>query len=368
MLIFLLFIYTFGCCQGLQRPLVVGHRGTAYLPELTLATQSMAHAYGADIIEIDVCLSQDDQLIVIHGKYNIYLNIILILFLDIYLDAVTNVGDVFPNQNRSDGLSYVIDFTLEELRQLNVHERVNPFNGTQVYPLRFPSTSNVTFRLATLNETIELILGLNRATDRQRQLLIEIKKPEYHSENNKSISSIVLATLNAYNLTRSTDPIIIQTFYIEELMHIRQNLGSQLRLFALLTLNEVEESSSDYDFYRSEQGIRNLSKIVQALAPYYRLVVNYDSTDTIIGTTNLTKWAHQYNLSVYPFTFRKDSFPGTSFEEFVKYFWHTVQVDGFITDHPDIILELLQNDATSTSSIIFLHLFLSISIVLFTII
>ena len=36
--------------------------------ELTLASQSMAHAYGADIIEIDVCLSQDDQLIVIHGE------------------------------------------------------------------------------------------------------------------------------------------------------------------------------------------------------------------------------------------------------------------------------------------------------------
>jgi glycerophosphoryl diester phosphodiesterase len=71
MLILLLFIYTFGICHGLQRPLVIGHRGTAYLPELTLATQSMAHAYGADIIEIDVCLSQDDQLIVIHGKYKI---------------------------------------------------------------------------------------------------------------------------------------------------------------------------------------------------------------------------------------------------------------------------------------------------------
>jgi glycerophosphoryl diester phosphodiesterase len=56
--------------QGLTRPLVIGHRGTAYLPELTLATQSMAHAFGADIIEIDVCLSRDDQLIVIHGKHS----------------------------------------------------------------------------------------------------------------------------------------------------------------------------------------------------------------------------------------------------------------------------------------------------------
>jgi glycerophosphoryl diester phosphodiesterase len=281
------------------------------------------------------------------------------------LDGVTNVDEIFPNQNRSDGLNYVIDFTLADLRRLNVHERVNPFNGTQIYPLRFPSNWTVPFRLSTLNETIDLLLGLNRATDRQRQLLIEIKKPEYHRENNKSISSIVLATLNAYNLTRSTDPIIIQTFHIEELMYIRRNLSSQLRLFALMTLNTVNESSSDYDFYRSEEGIRNLSNTVQALAPDHRFVVNYDANGTIMSATNLTKWAHRYNLQVYPFTFRKDSFLGTSFEELIDYFWHTVQVDGFITDHPDVILEFLQkNSASAGSSISFLHM----TIVLFAVI
>lgn len=68
-LISLVFISISSClCQGSQRPLVIGHRGTAYLPELTLASQSLAHAYGADIIEIDVCLSQDNQAIVIHGE------------------------------------------------------------------------------------------------------------------------------------------------------------------------------------------------------------------------------------------------------------------------------------------------------------
>ncbi|CAF1065624.1 unnamed protein product [Rotaria sordida] len=293
---FLLFLYIFEICQCLQRPIVIAHRGTAYLPELTLASQSMAHAYGADIIEIDVCLSRDNQLIVIH---------------DIYLDGVTNVSDIFPNRNRSDVLNYVIDFNLYELLR---------------------------FYLSTLNETIELLFGLNRATGRQRQLLIEIKKPEYHSKYNKSISSIVLATLNAYNLTRSSDPIIVQTFYIEELMYIRKNLGSQLRLLALMTWNYIQESSSDYNFYRSEEGIRNLSKIIQGLAPNHQLVVNYDPNGAIIGTTNLTKWAHQYNFSVYPFTFRQDLFSSNSFEELVKYFWHTVQVDGFITDHPDVIL------------------------------
>jgi len=66
------FIYVLENAQGATRPLVIGHRGTAYLPELSLATLSMAHAYGADIIEIDVCLSRDDQLIVIHGKNFVY--------------------------------------------------------------------------------------------------------------------------------------------------------------------------------------------------------------------------------------------------------------------------------------------------------
>ena len=268
-----------------------------------------------------------------------------ILHLDIYLDGVTNVAAKFPNRTRSDGLNYVLDFTLEEIRQLHVNERIRPLNGTQVYPSRFPVNSSVPFYLSTLNETIEFLVGLNRATGRQRELLIEIKRPEYHTSYNRSISSIVLAILNAYDLRRKTDPVIVQTFHIEELMHIRQNLGSELRLNALITSNTIGESSSNYDYYRSEEGIQNLSQIVQALAPDHSLVVNYDSNGKIINPSNLTKWAHQYNLRVYPYTFRKDLFLGSSFEERIEYFWHTVQVDGFITDHPDIVLELLERNS-----------------------
>ena len=271
---------------------------------------------------------------------------------------MTNVATQFSNRTRSDGLNYVLNFTLAEIRQLNVNERIRPLNGTQVYPTRFPANSTVPFHLATLNETIELILGLNHATGRRHELLIEIKKPEYHWSYNRSISSVVLNILNAYNLSRVSDPIILQTFHIEELMHIRRNLGSELRLNALITLNSINESSSDYDYYRSEEGIRNLSKIVQALAPEHSLVVNYDSNGNILGPTDLTRWAHQYNLHVYPFTFRKDLFPGSSFERWVEYFWHTVQVDGFITDHPDIVLELLARSSATRISLLCLPMIL----------
>lgn len=263
---------------------------------------------------------------------------------------MSNVEEIFPNRNRSNGLYYVIDFNLNELKQLKIYERIRPFNGTQVFPLRFSSCANVPFHLVTLNETIELMLGLNRATGQQRQLLIEIKKPEYHFQHNKSISSIVLQTLKAYNLSRSTDPIILQTFHIEELVNIRLNLRSQLRLFALMTWNRINESSSDYDFYRSEEGIRYLARYVQALAPDHQFVVNYHPNGTIHNSTHLTRWAHQYGLPVYPFTFRRDYFPGTSFEEWIEYFWRTVQVDGFITDHPDVVLDILRRGKESISS------------------
>ena len=256
---------------------------------------------------------------------------------------------MFPNRNRSNGLHYVIDFDLEELRRLTIHERTRPLNGTQVFPSRFPADSRLAFHLATLNDTLELLLGLNHVRDQQQQLLIEIKKPEYHSQYHRSISAVVLATLTAYNLTEPTDPVILQTFHIEELMYIRRQLRSRLRLFALMTWNRINESSSDYDFYRSEQGIRNLSRFVQALAPDHQFVVDYDQNGTILGPTNLTKWAHQYGLRVYPFTFRRDLFPGSNFTHLVNYFWHTVHVDGFITDHPDVLLDLLRQGAASTS-------------------
>ncbi|CAF2956470.1 unnamed protein product [Rotaria sp. Silwood2] len=334
LIIHLIIILIIQICQGLTRPLVIGHRGSAYLPELTLESQSMAHALKADMIEIDVCLSRDNQLIVTH---------------DLYLNAISNVDDIFPNRNRSDGYHYVIDFDLNELRRLTIHERTLPFINIQVYPSRFPASSAVPFHLSTLNETIELLFGLSHSTNRQYQLLIEIKNPEYHTQYNRSISSILLSTLNAYNLTEFDDPIVIQTFHIEELIYIRKNLGSKLRLIALLTWNRLNESSSDYDFYRSEQGLQNLSTIVQGIAPNMELLVNFAVDESIINVTNLTLLAHKYNLAVYPWTFRRDTFKG-NFEQLIDFFYHTVKVDGFITSQPDVVIELLEKKLLNSNT------------------
>jgi len=93
-----------------SEPIVIAHRGApAYVPEHTAEGVAMAHALGADFIEQDVVLTRDSVPVVLH---------------DIRLDSISNVADIFPGRTRPDGHFYVMDFSLDELRKLSIHERV----------------------------------------------------------------------------------------------------------------------------------------------------------------------------------------------------------------------------------------------------
>jgi glycerophosphoryl diester phosphodiesterase len=94
-----------------RKPLIIAHRGACgYLPEQTLEGTALAFAMGADCIELDSLLTRDDRAIVFH---------------DHYLDAMTDVADLFPGRARRDGRHYAVDFTLDEIRELSLHARVD---------------------------------------------------------------------------------------------------------------------------------------------------------------------------------------------------------------------------------------------------
>ena len=132
--------------------IVIAHRGaSAYLPEHTLAGVSMAHAWDVDFIEPDIVLSKDRVPVVLH---------------DIHLELTTNVEDTFPKKKRKDGRYYAIDLSLAELKQLRVHERINPKTGKIAFPARFPAKLSA-FQIPTLSEYIELIQGLNSSRQKK---------------------------------------------------------------------------------------------------------------------------------------------------------------------------------------------------------
>ena len=69
----------------------------------------MAYSFGADYLELDVVMTKDGHLVVMH---------------DLTLNATTNVEDVFPDKVNNKGKYDVIDFSLNEIKLLKVKVKV----------------------------------------------------------------------------------------------------------------------------------------------------------------------------------------------------------------------------------------------------
>ncbi len=112
-----------------DRPLIWAHRGASgYAPENTLESFKKAIMLGADGIELDVQLTKDDRIVVIHDET---------------IDRI------------SDGKGWVKDYTLEELRRFNYNKTHPEFAHAdiptlrEVYELMKPSGLTINVELKT---------------------------------------------------------------------------------------------------------------------------------------------------------------------------------------------------------------------------
>lgn len=306
---------------------VIAHRGASgYLPEHTLEGAAMAHAMGADYIEQDVLLTRDDVLIVLH---------------DLYLDAVTDVAARYPGRARTDGRHYAIDFTLEEIRRLHVHERTGP-DGEPAFPRRFPAGSRL-FRVPTLEEEILLIQGLNRSTERNVGLYIEPKAPAWHQAEGKDLMVAVLALLADHGLIEADDKVLLQSFDFQALRRAREELGTELGLVQLIGENDWQESPADFDFLRTEAGLREVARFARGIGPWLPQVIEIKN-DGSIDTSDLTATAQRLGLFVHAYTLRADQLPPAldGMQETLRLLVEKVKLDGIFTDHPDQVVGYLR--------------------------
>ena len=205
-------------------PLVIAHRGASgYLPEHTTEAAALAHALGADFIEQDVVLSRDGVAVVFH---------------DVTLEGITDVAEVFPNRGRN-GKFYVFDFTLAELKQLNVSERF-PSTANSEGKGRFPRNTG-RFRLSTLDEHLQLINGLNVSRGRDVGVYVEIKQPKLHRVQDLDCSKEVLRVLGRYGYTNPDDRVFVQCFDESEILRLRTELKCRLPLIQLLSEEPSDE-------------------------------------------------------------------------------------------------------------------------------
>ncbi|TVZ56126.1 glycerophosphoryl diester phosphodiesterase [Lutibacter sp. Hel_I_33_5] len=298
----------------MKQKIVIAHRGASgYLPEHTIEAKAMAHAMNVDFIEQDLVLSKDDVPIVIH---------------DIYLDDVTDVAEKFPTRKRKDNRFYVIDFTFEELKTLQVSERFDPKTGEQIYKNRFPKNTG-NFKLHSLQDEIELIQGLNKSTHKNIGIYPEIKEPEFHKKEGKNLSETVLKVLSDYGYKTKKDNCILQCFDAKELERIRVKLKSELFLVQLI---EFPEETKQLNYFAT---------YADGIGPWYKQILD-KKVDGKFTFTSLVFDAHELGLKVHSYTFRADALDEfSSFEEMMQTLLIEADVDGVFTDFPDLVVDFL---------------------------
>ena len=300
-------------------PLIIAHRGaSAYLPEHTLPAKAVAHAQGADFIEQDVVLSRDGAPVVLH---------------DIHLEATTNVAERFSARARDDGRFYAIDFSLEELKALRVHERRSP-GGQAVFPGRFPAGAEL-FEIPTLAEEIALIEGMNRSTGREVGLYIEMKASAFHRREGRDLPRAVLAALARAGWAERRERVFLQSFEPEALRYLKHELNTPLPLIQLIGADE--DPAQDAEYLRSDAGLADIATYADGIGPWLMQLYRGVDERGRPRLTDLAAKARALGLAVHPYTFRAEQLPPgiASFEALHRVFFRDLGVDGIFTDFPD---------------------------------
>ncbi|MFO7974654.1 MAG: glycerophosphodiester phosphodiesterase [Candidatus Hydrogenedentota bacterium] len=294
--------------EAVEKPIVIAHRGASgYLPEHTLEAYAMAHALGADYIEPDLVMTKDGRFVCMH---------------DIHLKDTTNVEEVFPERKREDDKWYAADFTLEEIKQLSVHERL---------PFRFPEGA-ASFRVPTFEEMIELVQGLNKTTKRVVGIYPELKAPAWHRSQGLAMEEAFLEVAKQYGYEGKDAPVFVQCFEEATLKRMRLELGSELPQIMLIGGGKSSAA------LLTPEGLETIAAFAEGIGPAKSVI---DENPGIVAE------AHKRNLDVHPYTFRAE-FPGKGYEsveEELARFFFEYGVDGVFTDFADIAVHVRTHNA-----------------------
>jgi glycerophosphoryl diester phosphodiesterase len=204
-----------------KRPLVIGHRGAAGLaPENTLASFERSVAF-SDVIELDVHLTRDDSIIVIHDRS---------------VDRTTN------------GTGDVIDLSFDDIRKLDAGSWFG--NG------EFKNE-----KVPTLMEVLSLVNG-------RKKLLIELKWPS------KGIyPNLVKRTIADIRAARAESWVILQSFeqtYVKEAIELAPDIPCHQIIFGYCSFPPLYyDRSFHLGNYPVISGAKSLNIFYYYLSPHF---------------------------------------------------------------------------------------------------
>lgn len=330
----------------MSKKISIAHRGASgYLPEHTLESKALAYHMGVDFLEQDLVMTKDNHLIVLH---------------DLFLDRNTNVAELFPNRKRENGRYYAIDFTLEEIKELDFTEGFTIKDGKKIqeYPNRFPMNTSK-FKIHTFEEEIEFIQGLNITMNKNVGIYTETKAPWFHKQNNKDIAKATLETMKKYGYDKMDSNVYLQTFDYPNLKYICNELfpkyNMKIKTVLLYGYNKWLETYEyinnqwipfDYEKIMTVDAMKEVANYANVLSPAYSMLIDVNpDNDKEYSINNFVKNAHNLNLEVHPYTARLDLLPtyAEDFNKLLNIILVEANADGLFSDFPDLLVKFINN-------------------------
>lgn len=268
---------------------VIAHRGASgHAPESTMAAYELAHEWGADYLELDVQLTSDGELVVFHD------------------DAIDRT---------SDGEGNIHDYTLEELKALDIGTWFNDANVDKA------DTAFAGAQILTLEELFERF-------GHDARYYIETKSPLL----NPGLEEALVEALEDHEMIEN-GRVLVQSFEQGSLLKVHE-LNEHIPLIQLVWYSPSEE---DNDRLVEWTGVTPAPADItdedfQAIAAYAAGIgtnVTYNGEDVI--DADFIRQAQENGLPVHVYTINE-------VDEMKRL--QDWGVNGLFTDYADRLLEL----------------------------
>lgn len=257
------------------------------MPENTIPAFLEALKYPVTTLELDVVISKDGKVIVSHEPW---MNHVICTAPD---------GSDIPEAEEKQHNLYTL--TLEEIRKYDCGAKGNP---------KFPRQQKIAATKPTLAEVVSAVKRHCQETDRTSPgFNIELKSHAsaygVFMPHPPEFVSIVLAELTFLHIEPHTT---LQSFDVNVLREIKKQNAD-------VSISYLVESGRNFD-----EAMATLGFTPQVFSPHYRLV-----------SKGLVSTAHDQGIKIIPWTVNETRL----FRKLIR-----LNVDGIITDYPDLIEEV----------------------------
>jgi glycerophosphoryl diester phosphodiesterase len=266
-----------------------GHRGTrGLMPENTIPSMKKAIEDGANIIELDIQISQDKQVLVAHDPY-----------INRQFSVLPNGGEI----PEPDAMKYILyQMPYDSIRKFDV--------GTKFHP-GFPDQKKISAYIPLLGELIDSV-EQHTAAKKFRPVIynIEIKsQPDRDGVYQPAPSELIALVMEVVESKKIDDRFYIQSFDVRQIQEVHNRYPRVVTGF----LTSKKETSL-------EDNLKIIGFIPNIYSPNYKLV-----------TRELVEQSHARGMKFVPWTVN-------TLEEMKEL--KQLGVDGIITDYPNLLNEL----------------------------